>query len=78
VRSDGTLVGVTRCIRVTPIATMPLSGSGDAVRLAALRAGDERAFVDLVDELSPRMLKLARVYLSGAALAEEAVQEAGW
>jgi RNA polymerase sigma-70 factor (ECF subfamily) len=53
-----------------------LSESADAARLAALRAGEERAFADLVDELSPRMLKLARVYLSGATLAEEAVQEA--
>ena len=48
----------------------------DAARLAALRAGDERAFADLVDELSPRMLKLARVYVTGAASAEDAVQEA--
>jgi RNA polymerase sigma-70 factor, ECF subfamily len=55
---------------------MRLSESTDAARLAALRAGDERAFASLVDELSPRMLKLARVYLSGPALAEEAVQEA--
>jgi RNA polymerase sigma-70 factor (ECF subfamily) len=54
---------------------MPLPGSADAVRLAALRAGDELAFAELVDELSPRMLKLARVYLSGMAVAEEAVQE---
>jgi hypothetical protein len=44
---------------------MPLSESADAARLAALRAGDERAFAELVDELSPRMLKLARVYLTG-------------
>jgi RNA polymerase sigma-70 factor (ECF subfamily) len=50
--------------------------SADAARLAALRAGDERAFVELVDQLSPRMLKLARVYVGGAATAEEAVQEA--
>jgi RNA polymerase sigma-70 factor (ECF subfamily) len=50
--------------------------SADQARLAALRAGDERAFADLVDDLSPRMLKLARVYLTRAALAEEAVQEA--
>ena len=47
-----------------------------AARLAALRAGDERAFADLVDELSPRMLKLARVYVTGVASAEDAVQEA--
>jgi RNA polymerase sigma-70 factor, ECF subfamily len=55
---------------------MPLVESTDAARLAALRAGDERAFTALVDELSPRMLKLARVYLTAAAIAEEAVQEA--
>lgn len=70
------LVGVTIGIPVTPTDMMPLLESVDAVRLAALRAGDERAFADLVDELSPRMLKLARVYLTGAALAEDAVQEA--
>ena len=55
---------------------MGVLGSVDAARLAALRAGDERAFAELVDELSPRMLRLARVYLAGVAIAEEAVQEA--
>jgi RNA polymerase sigma-70 factor, ECF subfamily len=58
------------------MTVMPLPESVDAARLVALRAGDERAFAQLVDELSPRMLKLARVYLTAAALAEEAVQEA--
>jgi RNA polymerase sigma-70 factor, ECF subfamily len=48
----------------------------DDARLAALRAGDERAFSDLVDELSPRMLRVARVYVRTAASAEEIVQEA--
>lgn len=48
----------------------------DAVQLAALRAGDERAFAQLVDQLSPRMLKMARVYLTAEAAAEDAVQEA--
>jgi RNA polymerase sigma-70 factor (ECF subfamily) len=57
------------------MTSMPVSGSADAVRLAALRAGNERAFEELVDEFSPRMLRLARVYLASAA-AEEAVQEA--
>ena len=70
------LVGVTLGVRVTPMTIMPLSESADAARLAALRAGDERAFAGLVDELGPRMLKLARVYLDGVAVAEEAVQEA--
>ena len=55
---------------------MGVPGSADAARLAALRAGDERAFAELVDELSPRMLRLARVHLAAAAVAEEAVQEA--
>lgn len=50
--------------------TMPVSEPLDAARLAALRAGAERTFAELVDELSPRMLKLARVYLTGAATAE--------
>jgi RNA polymerase sigma-70 factor (ECF subfamily) len=58
------------------MTTMPLSKSADAPRLAALRAGDERAFTELVDELSPRMLKLASAYLTGTAIAEETVQEA--
>jgi len=55
---------------------MPASGSADAVRLAMLRTGDERAFTELVDEFSPRMLRLARVYLATGASAEDAVQEA--
>jgi len=55
---------------------MPRLESTDAVRLAALRAGDEHAFAELVDELSPRMLRLARVYVTGAAIAEDTLQEA--
>jgi RNA polymerase sigma-70 factor (ECF subfamily) len=55
---------------------MRVLSSADAVRIAALQAGDERAFADLVDELTPRMLKLARVYVATAASAEDAVQDA--
>ena len=50
--------------------------TADGERLAALRAGDERAFAELVDELSPGMLRLARVHVSTHAAAEEVVQEA--
>ncbi len=50
--------------------------TADSERLAALRAGDERAFAELVDELSPGMLRLARVHVSTHATAEEVVQEA--
>lgn len=47
-----------------------------AERVDALRAGDERAFAALVDELSPRMLRVARVYVAADATAEDVVQEA--
>jgi RNA polymerase sigma-70 factor (ECF subfamily) len=42
----------------------------------ALRAGDERAFTQLVDEYGPTMLRVARLYTPSAAVAEEVVQEA--
>jgi RNA polymerase sigma-70 factor, ECF subfamily len=42
----------------------------------ALRAGDETAFRMLVEELTPSMLRLARLYVSSAAVAEDVVQEA--
>jgi RNA polymerase sigma-70 factor, ECF subfamily len=58
------------------LPTEPSSDNSDAALVAALRIGDERAFAQLVDELSPRMLKMARVYLHGEAAAEDAVQEA--
>lgn len=55
---------------------MRAAQSTDAVLLAALRAGDERVFAQFVDDLGPRMLKLAHAYVAGTAIAEEAVQEA--
>lgn len=50
--------------------------SVDAAQLEALRAGDERVFASLVDELSPRMLRVARLYGAADAAAEDVVQEA--
>jgi RNA polymerase sigma-70 factor, ECF subfamily len=44
--------------------------------LDALRAGDERAFATLVDNMSPRMLRIARPYVRTDDAAEEVVQEA--
>ncbi|MGH2642170.1 MAG: RNA polymerase sigma factor [Actinomycetota bacterium] len=41
-----------------------------------LRAGDEAAFMALVERLQPSMLRVARMYVSTAAVAEEVVQEA--
>lgn len=43
--------------------------------IAALRAGDERVFADLVDQHAPSMLRVARGYVPSDQIAEEVVQE---
>jgi RNA polymerase sigma-70 factor (ECF subfamily) len=43
--------------------------------VARLRAGDEGAFMELVQELSPSLLRVARTYVPSQAVAEEVVQE---
>ncbi len=48
----------------------------DARLILALRAGDEAVFALLVDDLGPSMLRMARLYVSTRAVAEEVVQEA--
>ena len=48
---------------------------GQVELVAALQAGDERAFETLVAELGPAMLRIARMYVSSGAVAEEVVQE---
>jgi RNA polymerase sigma-70 factor (ECF subfamily) len=48
----------------------------DLALVAALRAGDEAAFASLVESLGPSMLRIARMYVSSNAVAEEVVQEA--
>jgi RNA polymerase sigma-70 factor (ECF subfamily) len=51
--------------------------SADELRLiAALRRGDEPAFMELVERYQPAMLRIARMYLADRTAAEEAVQEA--
>ena len=49
---------------------------GQAEIVEALRLGDERVFAALVDEYGPAMLRVARMYVSSRAVAEEVVQEA--
>jgi RNA polymerase sigma-70 factor, ECF subfamily len=50
--------------------------STDEGRLVeALRAGDEDAFVQLVRQHGPAMLRVARLYVTSGAVAEEVVQE---
>jgi RNA polymerase sigma-70 factor (ECF subfamily) len=44
--------------------------------VAALRAGDERAFAEIVDAYSPSMLAVARLYVASREVAEEVVQDA--
>src|SRR6188472_4535942 len=48
---------------------------GDRELVAALRRGDEAAFMKLVDEYGPALLRVARMYVPSAAVAEEVVQE---
>ncbi len=56
-------------------ATRP-GGSGPQQEvLARLRAGDAAAFAELVGAWSPVMLRVARLYVSTAASAEEVVQD---
>jgi RNA polymerase sigma-70 factor (ECF subfamily) len=49
--------------------------AADAALVRALREGDEAAFAALVRELGPSLLRVARLYVSTAAVAEEVVQE---
>ena len=52
------------------------ASADDARVVAALRAGDEKAFLALVQSLNAPMLRVASVYVSSRAVAEEVVQEA--
>ena len=55
----------------------PLAGtSNDAEVIAALRAGDERAFLTLVKDVHPAMVRVASTFVSSPDIAEEVVQEA--
>lgn len=47
----------------------------EAALVAALKAGDESAFVELVDLHTPAMLRVARGYVPSREIAEEVVQE---
>lgn len=53
-----------------------LASAGDLALVEELRAGDEQAFMMLVDQHQAAMLRIARMYVSSRAVAEEVVQEA--
>lgn len=48
----------------------------DRTLVERLRAGDEDAFMTLVESLQPSMLRVARMFVPSRAVAEEVVQEA--
>ena len=48
----------------------------DLALVAALRAGDETAFMMLVERYQPAMLRIAPMYVSTRAVAEDVVQDA--
>jgi RNA polymerase sigma-70 factor (ECF subfamily) len=50
--------------------------SADLALVERLRAGDEAAFMMLVEEHQAAMIRVARMYVSSRAVAEEVVQEA--
>ncbi|MDQ4108356.1 MAG: sigma-70 family RNA polymerase sigma factor [Actinomycetota bacterium] len=56
--------------------TGPIPSSDDLSLAGRLRAGDEAAFMILVKQLHPAMLRVARMYVSTTAVAEEVVQDA--
>ncbi len=54
----------------------PRASSEDLRLLERLRTGDEQAFMELVDRYQASMLRIARMYVSTRAVAEEVVQDA--
>src|SRR5437867_11814078 len=54
---------------------MAADRSEDRALVDALRRGDEAAFMRLVDEYGPALLRVARMYVPTAAVAEEVVQD---
>ena len=59
-----------------PAAAGPGSTSSDADLVAQLRAGDESAIAQLVDQWSPTMLRVARSFVDSTQSAEDVVQDA--
>jgi RNA polymerase sigma-70 factor, ECF subfamily len=55
--------------------TDPTPSPDDLALVERLRSGDEAAFMTLVGQLQPAMLRVARMYVSTTAVAEEVVQE---
>jgi RNA polymerase sigma-70 factor, ECF subfamily len=54
---------------------MPFDHTDERALVEALRRGDETAFMQLIDEYGATLLRVARIYVPTAAVAEEVVQE---
>jgi RNA polymerase sigma-70 factor, ECF subfamily len=61
--------------RVEVPAAHPQASKADAAVIAALRGGDEEAFTRLVDQHDAALRRIARLYVSSPAVADEVVQE---
>lgn len=57
------------------VAAGARANGGDEQLVAALRAGDEAAFADLLDRYLAPMLRVAAMYVRDPAIAEEVAQE---
>ena len=62
--------------QASPDAAVQESACPDADLVAQLRAGDESAMAQLVDEWSPAMLRVARSFVGSVQSAEDVVQDA--
>jgi RNA polymerase sigma-70 factor (ECF subfamily) len=54
----------------------PRASAADLALVERLRARDEAAFMELVERLTPSMRRVARMFVSSDAVADECVQEA--
>ncbi len=54
---------------------MPTPAMDERALIEALREGDEAAFMRLVDEYGPTLLRVTRMYVPSASVAEEVVQD---
>src|SRR3954447_18288627 len=59
----------------SPMSTTQRVHTDEALLVAALRRGDERAFVELLDRYGAVLLRVAQSYVRSPAVAEEVVQE---
>lgn len=77
--------GIATAVQTAIIASTPRRRPGQGAQgaapaelrlIAAVRAGDDAAFAELVRKYAPMMLRLAQLSVGSGAVAEEVVQEA--